>query len=73
VPYDPVAFARVLLAEAFGPENLDPRHQDHTGWLTRMCAYLTTLTPEHWERIGATAHGLGVPAPRPTRSPPSTW
>ena len=51
VPDDPVAFARRLLAGAFGPEDLDPRHPHHTGWLTTVVAFLGTLTPEHraWE------------------------
>jgi hypothetical protein len=51
VPEDPVAFARGLLAGAFGPEDLDPRHPNHTGWLTTVVAFLGTLTPEHiaWE------------------------
>jgi hypothetical protein len=51
VPDDPVAFARGLLVGAFGPEDLDPRHPHHTGWLTTAVAFLGHLTPEHraWE------------------------
>jgi hypothetical protein len=51
VPEDPVAFARGLLAGTFGPEDLDPRHPHHTGWVTTVVAFLGTLTPEHraWE------------------------
>ncbi|WP_439624360.1 hypothetical protein [Gemmata sp.] len=47
VPDHPVAFARGLLAGAFSPEDLDPCHPHHTGWLTTVYAFLTTLTPEH--------------------------
>ena len=51
VPDDPVAFARGLLAGAFGPDDLDPTHPHHTGWVTTVVAFLGTLTPEHraWE------------------------
>ncbi|WP_439630637.1 hypothetical protein [Gemmata sp.] len=51
MPEDPVAFARGLLAGAFGPEDLDPRHPHHSGWLATAVAFLGTLTPEHraWE------------------------
>ncbi len=44
VPDDPVAFARGLLAGAFGPADIDPTHPHHTGWLTRECVFFTTLT-----------------------------
>ncbi|WP_439620680.1 hypothetical protein [Gemmata sp.] len=46
-----MAFARGLLAVAFGPEDIDLRHPNHTGWLTTVYAFLTTLTPEYraWE------------------------
>jgi hypothetical protein len=61
VPDDPVAFARGLLAGAFGPEDIDPRHPHHTGWLTTVVAFLGTLTPEHraWEaEVGITSAPL---------------
>ncbi len=60
VPDDPVAFARGLLAGAFGPADLDPTHPNHTGWLTRVCVFLTTLTPEHQAWLKAA--GIADPA-----------
>ncbi len=54
VPHDPVAFARGLLAGDFGPADLDPSHPDHTGWLTRVYAFRTTLLPEHQAWLTAT-------------------
>lgn len=57
VPDDPVAFARGLLAGLFGPADLDPRHPDHTGWLTRVYAFLTTLLPDHQEGLRGTGIG----------------
>lgn len=46
-PADPVAFARELLARAFGPTDLDPTHPHHTGWVSRVHAFLITLSSEH--------------------------
>ncbi len=60
VPDDPVAFARGLLAREFGPEDIDPTHPDHTGWLTRVCVFINTLTPEH--QAWLTATGIADPA-----------
>jgi hypothetical protein len=47
VPADPVAFARRLLAGAFGPADLDPADPRHTGWLVRVVTFLWTLGDEH--------------------------
>jgi hypothetical protein len=59
VPEHPVAFARGLLSGAFGPEDIDPRHPHHAGWLTTVVAFLGTLTPEHraWEASVGIAAG----------------
>ncbi|WP_439626158.1 hypothetical protein [Gemmata sp.] len=53
-----MAFARGLLSGAFRPEDLDPRHPHHTGWLAQVCTILATLPHEYqaWEE------GAGIDA-----------
>jgi hypothetical protein len=43
VPNDPVEFARGFLTGVFSIEDTDPHHPDHTGWLTRLFAFLITV------------------------------
>jgi hypothetical protein len=43
VPNDPAEFARGFLTGEFSTEDIDPHHPDHTGWLTRLFAFLITI------------------------------
>ena len=63
VPNDPVAFARGLLAGAFGVEDLDRTNPNHTGWLAQLFVFLQTLEPEHqaWLRLVHERHPGSYP------------
>ncbi|MBP3954831.1 hypothetical protein J8F10_05985 [Gemmata sp. G18] len=63
VPNEPVAFARGLLAGAFGVDDLDRTNPNHTVWLAQMSAFLQTLKPEHqaWLRLVHERHPGAYP------------
>ncbi|MDY3563396.1 hypothetical protein R5W23_004899 [Gemmata sp. JC673] len=63
LPTDPVAFARGLLSGDFGPNNLDQKHPDHTGWAVQALTFLGTLQPEHqaWLRDQRERHPYAYP------------
>ena len=47
LPEDPVTWARGFVSGAWTIADIDPTHPDHLGWLARVMAFVTTLTPQH--------------------------